>query len=111
MKKKANSTLPSCAEKSQPFVAISPAIKEDDIDRQVFSQLISHIPDELKDQIYRGGGLRALRFRKDNSTVTIICPPDVRTWLESNADILNPILANWVGQAYSGYDFINTNTN
>ena len=80
--------------------------REEDIDKLVISWLQPYFPAELKEKIYCGpDGKRALRFREYDGKVTITCPPEVRDWLESIPENLEPILKTWVGPSYSGYSF------
>ena len=102
MKQKAKSIKPRCAEMSH-LVKASP----DNVDKDVLGKLHPHFPDELKEKIYCGMGERALRFRNYDGKVIITCLPEVKAWLETIPETLNPILDAWVGPSYSGYSFEN----
>lgn len=95
-----------CDKKSQPEMISYNPLKDEDIDKLVVGSLHPYFPADLKEKIYCGpNGKRALRFRNHDGKVTITCPPEVRDWLESLTEKLEPILKTWVGPSYSGYSF------
>ena len=81
-------------------------------DNEIFSKLRPYFPKELKDEIYtirefnnnQNGG-RGLKFNLESGKVSILCTPEVKKWLSSIQDILEPILAEWAGVGYTGYDY------
>lgn len=100
MKQKAKSIKPRCAEKSHlPSVEI-------DNDESVFAAIYPNMPHELIDKVFTSGIGRTLRFSRVNGSVSIRCSPEVKSWLNEKPDLLNSVLQKWVGQNYSGYDFI-----
>lgn len=97
-----------CDKKSQPATITYNPIKEEDIDRLVFSSLQPYFPVDLKEKIYCGpNGKRALFFREHDGKVTITCPHEVRDWLETIPDQLRLILTTWIGPSYCGFMFGN----
>lgn len=105
MKEKAMSKSPRCAEKSHlPSVEI-------DNDESVFAAIYPNMPHELIDKVFTSGIGRTLRFSRVNGSVSIRCSPEVKSWLNEKPDLLNSVLQKWVGQNYSGYDFIDGLTN
>lgn len=87
----------------------SPPPKPDD---EIFGKLHHLFPQDLKNEIYATPSFTGDRFRErglkfiyESGKVRIRCTPEVKKWLCSIQDTLEPILSEWAGPGYTGYEF------
>lgn len=81
-------------------------------DNEIYSKLHHLFPKELKNEIYATPSFTGDRFRErglkfiyESGKVRIRCTPEVKKWLCSIQDTLEPILSEWAGPGYTGYEY------